>query len=149
MLNKDSRLAIPTAAPAENITKIFAKIVEYAETANRWPIFIHEPVPHEVNYNLKELMKNHASPEQILWAERTKQLKKVDSDKKFVYISKKISVTEELSVPLLISTIGMYFGGQKQLLLQQAQKVIYFTAEVYNKMERPAAEMTINLENLL
>ncbi len=146
MLNKDSRLALPTVTPAEQIAKILDKIVEYANFCNRWPIFVHEPIPHEVNFNLKDLIKKYASPDQILLAEKIKQLKQVDSNKKFVYISKKLSVTEELVVPLLLSTIGMYYGGQKQLLLQQSQKIVYFTAEVYNKSDRAANEMTISAE---
>lgn len=149
MQNTDSRLAVPTATTSDSIAKIFSKLVEYAELCNRWPIFVHEPLPQEVNYNLKELIKQHARPEQILITDRIRQLKKVDTNKKFVYISKKISITEDLHVPLLISTIGMYFGGQKQLLLQQAEKVVYFTADVYNKLDRSAAEVVVNLENLI
>ena len=35
-------------------------------------------------------------------------------------------------VPLLISGQGMMHGGEKTLLLQRAEKVVYFAAEVYN-----------------
>ena len=36
-------------------------------------------------------------------------------------------------IPLLISTAGMLYGGDRQVWIQTAEKVVYFTNDVYNK----------------
>jgi hypothetical protein len=36
-------------------------------------------------------------------------------------------------IPLMISSAGMLYGGDRQMWIQTAEKVVYFTKEVYNK----------------
>jgi hypothetical protein len=36
-------------------------------------------------------------------------------------------------IPLIISSAGMVFGGDKQYMVQRAEKVVYCAADVYNK----------------
>jgi hypothetical protein len=35
-------------------------------------------------------------------------------------------------IPLLVSSAGMVFGGDKQTMIQHAEKIVYVAAEVYN-----------------
>jgi hypothetical protein len=35
-------------------------------------------------------------------------------------------------IPLLLSSAGMLYGGEKQLLIDRAEKIVYFAAEVYS-----------------
>ena len=39
-------------------------------------------------------------------------------------------------VPLLVSTAGMIYGGEKEYMVQEAEKIVYCTAEVYNKRHK-------------
>ena len=142
MQNKDSNIELENETAAVTVEQLFGEIVKYATCANRWPIFVNDPTPHVFQLDLKLLISQYAQDSEIIWADKVKRLAKVDPKIKFVYFSKKISVDDELTVPLLVSTIGMYFGGQKQLLLQQAQKVVYFTTDVYNKLNRNAEKIT-------
>jgi hypothetical protein len=41
-------------------------------------------------------------------------------------------------IPLLLSSAGMLYGGEKQLLIDRAEKVVYFAHDVYNKSSRGA-----------
>jgi hypothetical protein len=52
-------------------------------------------------------------------------------DKKIVYFNK-YSASWTQPIKLLISGQGMMHGGDKSLLLQRAEKVVYFAAEIYN-----------------
>ena len=36
-------------------------------------------------------------------------------------------------IPLLVSSAGMLHGGDRQIWIQTAEKVVYFAKEVYNK----------------
>jgi hypothetical protein len=42
----------------------------------------------------------------------------------------------ENTIPLLVSTQGMMFGGEKSLLLQRAEKVVFFAEDVYTSKKK-------------
>jgi hypothetical protein len=44
----------------------------------------------------------------------------------------------KIDVPVLVTTSGMLFGGEKQMLLNSAKKVVYLAHEVYNHSHRGA-----------
>jgi hypothetical protein len=52
--------------------------------------------------------------------------------KKIIYFSK-FSPQWSQPIPLLVSGQGMMYGGEKIMLLQQAEKIVYFATEVYKK----------------
>jgi hypothetical protein len=45
----------------------------------------------------------------------------------------KIPRTQIDRIPLLITSAGMLFGGDRQIWVQNAEKVVYCTTDVYNK----------------
>jgi hypothetical protein len=51
----------------------------------------------------------------------------------FKYIHTVVPLCNISHIPLLISGAGMLFGGDKQLMIQQAEKVVYCATDVYNK----------------
>ena len=51
---------------------------------------------------------------------------------KIIYTNK-IPKTPISKLPILISSAGMMFGGDRQIWVQTAEKVVYFTNDVYNK----------------
>jgi hypothetical protein len=56
---------------------------------------------------------------------------------KCVYFNK-LKRTWDQRIPLLISTHAMLHGSEKQHMLQQAEKVIYYTASTYSEAKRIA-----------
>jgi hypothetical protein len=55
------------------------------------------------------------------------------TDETRLVISRLIPKSPVERIPLLVSTAGMMYGGDRQLWLQTAEKIVYFSAEVYNK----------------
>ena len=48
----------------------------------------------------------------------------------YVYVVAPVTTRK---IPLLISSAGMIYGGDKSLMVQQAEKIVYCSADVYNK----------------
>lgn len=107
---------------------IYSDLVKYAEVTGRYPIYVYEPDLTGRLY--KNFVSQYFAPDEI---HQVKHLKPepVTVHKKVIYFHKYMSAWDQ-PVPLLISGQGMMHGGEKTLLLQQAEKVVYFAAEVYN-----------------
>jgi hypothetical protein len=59
-------------------------------------------------------------------------------------VSKYIHCTapiRDIKIGLLISSAGMMFGGDKTLMVQNSEKVVYCAAEVYNKKPESKVEI--------
>ena len=124
MLNRDSKLE------ASNIDNTFSDIVHYAERSNRWPIYIYEP---NLSGRLLTLATKHFGEQDVINIDKNNY-----SDGARVIYFTKYNSQHDQRIPLLISTMGMLFGGDKQLLLDRAEKVVYLTPEVYNRSSRGA-----------
>jgi hypothetical protein len=129
MINRDSKL---NAQDSKRISESFDDIVRYAEMSNRWPIYIYEP---SLRNDLLELASKYFAPEQILSV--TNNIHEIDSTVCVVHITKYASKWN-LHIPLLVTANGMLFGGEKQMLLECAEKVVYLAHEVYNHSHRGA-----------
>jgi hypothetical protein len=57
----------------------------------------------------------------------------ITEDVKIVYTTKIPRTPLTGRIPLLISSAGMLFGGDRQIWIQGAEKVVYFSKDVYNK----------------
>jgi len=114
-------------APTSDET-VFQDLVRYADTVGRYPIYVYEPDMSERLYN--NFVAKCFDKDDIY---RTQSLKQKDliTDKKVVYFNKFTALWDE-PIPLLISGQGMMHGGDKTILLQRAEKVVYFATEVYN-----------------
>jgi len=104
-------------------------IIQYAKITGRYPIYVYEPDMSDRLLN--NFVGQHFDDNEIY---KVQQLKKVvpTVHKKVIYFNKYKSDWEQ-PIPLLISGHGMMHGGDKSLLLQQAEKIVYFATEVYNK----------------
>ena len=106
-----------------------AEIVQYARATDRFPIYIYEPDMSDRLYNGFEQyfageiirIEDHPLP--------------IDPMVKVIYTNK-IPRVAIPSIPLLVSSAGMLFGGDRQVWLQTAEKVVYFTKDVYNKSKK-------------
>jgi hypothetical protein len=112
----------------ESGENVYRDLIKYAEVTGRYPIYVYEP-------DLSgRLYKNFV--EQYFCADDIHQVKHLKPEsvtvhKKVIYFNKYTAAWNQ-PIPLLVSGQGMMHGGEKTLLLQQAEKVVYFAAEVYN-----------------
>jgi len=106
---------------------VFRDVFRYADIARRYPVYVYEPDMSE--RLLKNFVEKHFAAKHIL---KTQTLKQTEAftNAKVVYFNKFKAWAQR--VPLLISGQGMMHGGEKSLLLQRAEKVVYFATEVYN-----------------
>ncbi|CAB4129133.1 hypothetical protein UFOVP112_231 [uncultured Caudovirales phage] len=103
-------------------------IAEYARLNNRFPIYVYEP---DLSKRLHTEF-NKYFPDSIMTLDNKVMDTGISSDVKVVYTTK-IPRTQIGRIPLLVSSAGMLFGGDRQVWIQTAEKVVYFTNEVYNK----------------
>jgi hypothetical protein len=125
MINKDSKIG------SSNVEGNFLDILKYAEQTNRWPIHIYEP---NLSDFLLGLAREHLGDAVI---SITGQESPDISQAKVVHFTKYQSKWQH-RIPLLLSSAGMLYGGEKQLLIDRAEKVVYFAHDVYNKSSRGA-----------
>lgn len=107
---------------------VFRDVIRYADCTGRYPIYVYEPDMSE--RLLKNFVEKYFDPANTVV---TKNLKKNTNitDARVVYFTKFTAAWDQ-PVPLLVSGQGMMHGGEKTILLQQAEKVVYFATEVYN-----------------
>lgn len=104
-------------------------IVQYAKITGRYPIYVYEPDMSDRLLN--NFVLQHFEDSEI---HRVKDLKKelVTVHKKVIYFNKYKAEWQQ-PISLLVSGQGMMHGGEKSLLLQRAEKIVYFATDVYNK----------------
>lgn len=104
-----------------------AAVIQYAQETNRFPIFVYEP---DLSDRLSMLFMRHFTKEQVANLDAGKDT--ITADTKFVHV-RKIPKTSVDSIPLLVTSAGMIYGGDRQLWIQGAEKIVYFTKDVYTK----------------
>jgi hypothetical protein len=103
------------------------ELVNYAELTNRWPIFVYEP---DLSGRLLELFGRHIDSQHMIILDNKNVA--ITDDAKLVYTNKIPRMAVD-RIPLMVSSAGMLYGGDRQIWLQAAEKVVYFSNDVYNK----------------
>ena len=103
-------------------------IAEYARATDRFPIYVYEP---DLSDRLKTEF-NRYFPGAMMTLDN-KVMDKGITDKIKVVYTTKIPRTPVERIPLMISSAGMLFGGDRQVWIQTAEKIVYFTKDGYNK----------------
>jgi hypothetical protein len=106
-------------------TDDFDTIIQYAEQVGRFPVVLFEP-----DLSTKFLEKVIGKGVYLNGNSKKIDLDKL-SDIKFIHTYAAIQNMEK--IPLVISSAGMVFGSDKQIMLQRAEKVVYCATDVYNK----------------
>jgi len=101
------------------------EIVEYARLTDRFPIYVYEA---DLSDRLLTEF-NKFFVDQIVRLDRKEE---ITADTRVVYTTK-IPRAPVTDIPLLISSAGMLFGGDRQMWIQTAEKIVYFTKDVYTK----------------
>lgn len=109
-------------------SNLVPEIAQYARLTNRFPIFVYEP---DLSGRLLTEF-NKFFPGAIITLDNKVMDTDVSADVKVVYTSK-IPKTQFERIPLMISSAGMLYGGDRQMWIQAAEKVVYFSKDVYNK----------------
>ena len=103
-------------------------IASYARATNRFPIYVYEP---DLSGRLKTEFNRHF-PGAMMTLDKKVMDTGITEDVRVVYTTK-IPRTAIARIPIMVSSAGMLFGGDRQVWIQTAEKVVYFTNEVYNK----------------
>jgi hypothetical protein len=108
--------------------EVFDALFVLANITNRLPIYVYEP---DLSDRLRDkFVLSYFNEEDVLFAPRNNE--PIDTTgKKVVYFTKYRSHWLQ-DIPLLVTSAGMMHGAEKTLLLQRAEKVVFFAAEVYN-----------------
>ena len=108
-------------------SSIYEDVINYAQLIGRYPIYVYEPDMSDrllQNFVNKYFDENEVHKVRGLKEETT-------MNKKVIYFNKYTTQWNQ-PIPLLISGQGMMHGGEKSMLIQEAEKVVYFATEVYN-----------------
>jgi hypothetical protein len=132
MCNRDSKL------DTTNMTASIEDIVVYAEQTQRWPIYVYEP---DLSGNLLRIMQETLGKEHVIQVKHKNMIGSLPADPRVAVHFTKYHSEWPDRIPLLISSHGMLYGGEKQILLNRAEKIVYLTHEVYNNSSRGAKKV--------
>jgi hypothetical protein len=105
---------------------VIKEIVDYARTINRLPIYVHDP---DMVNDILDKFKQHFSEEEIINLDVDQN---ITDQHKLVCTTKIPRKSLVDKIPLFVSGATMLFGGDRQLWVQQSEKVVYLNNEVYN-----------------
>jgi hypothetical protein len=100
-----------------------ASVLDYADRTERWPVVVYEP-----DLSGKLLAQLRSLRAGVVEVARNVKNPNWDSGFKYLHVVTPVSTQK---IPLLISSAGMIYGGDKSLMVQQAEKIVYCSAEVY------------------
>ena len=112
---------------SQNLVK---DLSDYACQTNRFPIYVYEA---DLSNRLLDEF-NRFFPGQILKLNNQKtDAITVGPDVRVIYTTKIPRTPVTGRIPLMVSSAGMLFGGDRQVWIQTAEKIVYFTKDVYTK----------------
>lgn len=106
-------------------------VLAYAISTNRLPVVVYEP---DLSRRLLDHLTELYSAEEIYEVKTTKK-PDIPEGVKFIHTAKPIRNLER--VPMLLTSAGMIFGGDKQIMTQRAEKIVYVASDVYNATGGP------------
>ena len=128
MFNKESHLMRTDLT--DNGEDLIRELIQYCDLVNRWPFYVYEP---DMSFKLLKSIQTIFDKTQILDMSGRKSIDQVDfTGVKCVYFSKSRRAWRH-RIPILLSTNAMFYGTEKQSMLQLAEKVVFYTATTYNK----------------
>jgi hypothetical protein len=111
---------------------VYRDLIKYAEVTRRYPIYVYEPDLSGRLY--KNFVEQYFDSGDVYQVTHLKP-EPATVHKKVIYFHK-YSAAWEQPIQLLVSGQGMMHGGEKTLLLQRAEKIVYFATEVYKYGKR-------------
>jgi len=108
----------------------FASVLEYSIATNRLPVVVYEP--DLSNRLLSQLTKLYPSQDVAVILDKRPA---IPDGVKFIHISKPIRNLDR--IPMLVTSAGMIFGGDKQIMTQRSEKIVYIAADIYGATGGP------------
>jgi hypothetical protein len=105
----------------------FASVLDYADQCQLWPVVVYEP---DLSNRMLNRLQSRYADNEITVAGNSKN-PEITEQTKYIHTYKPIRNLDTIN--LVITSAGMVFGGDKQLMIQRAKKIVYCAAEVYNK----------------
>jgi hypothetical protein len=125
LVNRETKVNPSTVLTTDN----FASVLDYADSMQRWPVVIYEPdLSNRLLGKLEELRPG------LYYSNGSFKMPTFDSAVRYIHTVVPIRSIDV--IPLVVSSAGMVFGGDKQVMLQRAEKVVYCAADVYNKKQK-------------
>lgn len=106
----------------------FNSVIDYAIECDRLPVYVYEP---DLSNKLLAKIRERFDPEQIVEVKNRKDVEITDQ----TMVVHTVTPLKGQRIPLLISSAGMIYGGEKEYMVQAAEKIVYCAAEVYNKRQ--------------
>lgn len=120
--NKEIKISPNTLISGDD----FESVIKYAVDCGRLPIVLYEP---DLSDRMLSKIQDIVNPDSILVVGNNKN-PEIDPAHKVIHTHKPLKNLNR--IPMLISSAGMVFGGDKQIMLQRAEKVVFCAADVYN-----------------
>ena len=105
---------------------LLKSVLNCADFSNRWPVVIYEP--DMSGKLLNQLMADRKAED--IYCHKGKTTVDLEKVKGFKYIHTTCAI-KNLKMPLLISSAGMLFGGDKSLMVQNSDKRVFFVPEIH------------------
>jgi hypothetical protein len=120
--NREVRIAPNT----HTVDDDFISVLKYAVETNRLPVVIYEP---DLSGRLLQQIEKHFDQEDYISVGNNKRPTDTGG-KKFIHTFKPIRNLDR--IPMLVSSAGMIFGGDKQIMTQRTEKIVFISSDVYN-----------------
>ena len=101
-------------------------VLDYADLTQRWPVVIFEP--DLFGAMLTKLSSRY--PAELIGTNYQPDMPITDQTR-YIHTIKGLRGVDR--IPILITAAGMIFGGDRQLMIQRAEKIVYSAQAVYTK----------------
>jgi hypothetical protein len=112
-----------------DFVKTLEVIKRYATLTDRFPLVIYET---DLSQRWLEAAKKCFEESKIFQIKSDKDKNHIDDRAQVIHTIRPLTHRHLAKVPLMISTSGMIVGGDRQMMVQCAEKVVYVSVGVYN-----------------
>ena len=119
--NKEVRINPSSTEFNEDI----ASVLEYAIKVNRLPVVIYES---DMSGNLLQKALHLYPDNNDVYSISTNKKYTLPDGVKFIHTCKPI---RDIDIQLLVTSSGMLYGGEKQIMTQRSKKIVYVASEIH------------------
>lgn len=112
-------------AESASAESLFEEVIKYAEATKRFPVYVYEP---DRTRRLLQLARKFGD---VVELDSRRNYTPTPEDR--IVYAQNVPKTQVGRIPLMISSAGMLFGGDRAVWVQNSEKIVYFTNEVYAK----------------
>lgn len=114
----------------KDLTQAIRDIKAYSEETKRYPIVIYEP---DLSNKLLSAFREIFAADEIDIIGNGKKNRDFAHNAKVVHSIRPVT---RHRIPLLVTAAGVITGGERQMMIQKSEKVVFFSAGVYNSKNK-------------